>query len=127
MLNSIIRDCGVTLNQDISIQDNNDELKLPLEVDAHDYPPRDYSGRVEPPKLWEFDYRDRYKKREKRPAKKEPAVPDDFKARYEELTAHGLEPDAYTLSVAHSSETWNVDGLEPRLKKNLPDMQAYAR
>ena len=114
------------LNENIYLQDQEFE-QTPDRVDAEDYPPRDYSNRAEPPILWEFDFRDRYKKKPKPRPPPTTAAVDDFKARYEELTAHGLEPDAYTLSVPHSIETWNVDGLEPRLKNNLPDMQFYAR
>jgi exonuclease III len=124
MLNTIIRDCGAIINDNTITQDKDSQPQA--DVDTQEFPPRDYASREEPPRLWEFDWRDRYKKQEKRPAVKPPAEPDDFQAQYDELTAHQLKPDPYMLTVPHSIETWNVDGLEPRLKNNLPDMHLYA-
>lgn len=54
-------------------------------------------------------------------------VADNFNNEYQALTTHELKPDKYMLSVPHSIETWNIDGLEPRLKNNLNEMQLYAR
>jgi exodeoxyribonuclease III len=54
----------------------------------------------------------------------------EFNQEYSSLTSHSSAIHAITPSpplVPTSFETWNIDGIEPRLKKNLPDLSKYTK
>ena len=88
-----------------------------------DFEPREPSTHTVLPTLW--DKYDKTTHRTKPIKTAKVLTTDTFVADYKALTDYRIAEDPYMNSVPKAFETWNIDGLEPRMKNDKTLLQDY--